>query len=135
MIRRTPRTDLLLVAMGAPHQGELVTSLLRVVRATLRKERTVQVWTCGYATQLTQRSLTDYKPTDLLDRHRRDPSTAALIGGLIAEHPERLYWFGCRTCSEQRGATDHIDAVSPRAPHRFAEHVAAARATVYLGTS
>lgn len=130
-----PRTDLLLVVMGSPHQGELVTTLLRLVRATVARGRTIQVWTCGYATMLTQTTLGQHKPVDLLDRHREHPTTATLISGLLQDHPGQLHWYGCRTCGQHRGATQHVDGVQVRPPHRFAEHVRAARRTIYVGTA
>ncbi|MFC9897585.1 hypothetical protein ACFVMC_28165 [Nocardia sp. NPDC127579] len=132
--RVAPSTDLLLVVMGSPHQGELVTTLLRLVRAALDSGRSVQVWACGYATQLTQTALGEAKPTDLLDRYREHPTTASLISALLQAHPDQLYWYGCRTCGEHRGAR-HIDGVPVRSPHRFAAHVGAARRTIYMGTA
>lgn len=133
--RTAPPTDLLLVVMGPPHQNELVTTLLRLVIAAMATSRTVQVWTCGYATLLTQSSLGEFKPADLLDRSRQDPTTATVIAELLAENVDRLYWYGCRSCGEQRGADRHIDGVRVRSPHRFADHARSAGKTVYLGTS
>ncbi|MBF6216470.1 hypothetical protein IU487_36465, partial [Nocardia puris] len=46
--------DVLLALMGAPHASDLITTALRMVQALLEQGGRVQVWTCGYATTLTQ---------------------------------------------------------------------------------
>lgn len=130
-----PSTDVLLVVMGAPHEGELVTSLFRLVHALAERGSTVQVWTCGYASMLSQDALGTIKPVNVLDRHRTHPTTSTVVRSLLETFPERVYWYGCRTCSEHRGTTGHIPEVPMRRPHRFAEHVRSATKVLYMGTS
>lgn len=128
-----PRCDLLLAVMGAPHASDLTTTVLRLTQALLDRDATVQVWTCGYATLLTQASLGPAKPRNVLDWTREYPTTAALIEDMVAAHPGRLAWYSCRFCSQERGVTEHVAAVRVRTPFRFGEHVAAADRTLFLG--
>ncbi|WP_025272368.1 DsrE family protein [Haloglycomyces albus] len=127
------RSDLLVALMGAPHDNDMATTALRLVEASLAREANVQVWTCGYATMLTQKSLGDDKPRNLLDWQTHYPSVAEVITGLVAQHPEHLRWYSCRFCSEERGATDHVDHVRLRPPFAFNKHVEAADTTVMMG--
>lgn len=133
MTGRVPQTDLLLTVMGAPHESDLFTSVLRLVQATLESGATVQVWTCGYANMMTQRGLGDTKPRNLAAWSVDYPSPACLVRELLSAFPGRLFWFGCRFCSDDRGAVDHLPEVVLRAPSRFADHVGAARKTLFIG--
>ena len=128
-----PRTDVLLTLMGAPHTDDLVTTMLRLVQAMAARGGTVQVWACGYATQLTQRSLGGTKPRNPVDWSVDYPSTAAVVESLLDAFPDRLYWYGCRFCSDERGAIDHLPRVALRAPAGYAQNVAAAAKTVLIG--
>ncbi|TVL88960.1 hypothetical protein LRS74_18505 [Streptomyces sp. LX-29] len=130
-----PKTDVMLVVMGPPHSGELTTSVLRLTHALLAQGATVQVWACGYSTMLSQQAMGETKPINLLDRHAEYPTTVALIRSLHEAFPGRLWWFGCRACSEHRGATGHIPEVVMRAPSTFGKHVAAATKTVFMGVA
>ena len=127
------RFDVLLALMGAPHVSDMTTTVLRLVDAILERGGRVQVWTCGYATMLTQRALGDTKPRNVIDWSTDYPSTAALIAGLLAAAGCRLSWCACRFCSEERGATAHIDGVRVRPPFKFGEHVAGAGRTLFVG--
>ncbi|MEU9113898.1 hypothetical protein AB0D04_19470 [Streptomyces sp. NPDC048483] len=133
MARHIPPTDILLTVMGEPHSSDRVTSVLRMTQALLDRGARVAVWTCGYATLLTQRSLGDAKPRNLASWDTDYPSTAALVAELLDAHPDRLYWYGCRFCSDDRGATDHLPQVVLRPPAGYAANVAAARKTLTVG--
>jgi hypothetical protein len=133
MAMAIPRTDLLLTLMGSPHASDLVTSVLRLVQATLERGARVQVWACGYATMLTQESLGESKPRNLADWSADYPSTVSLVRELLTAFPGQLYWYGCRFCSDERGAADHIPEVRMRPPAKFGENVAAAAKTLFVG--
>ena len=133
MARPIPATDVLLNLFGAPHQSDLVTSALRLATALLDRGARVQIWTCGDATGLTSAALGDTKPRDLTDLERRHPSTALIVRDLLADHPDRLYWYVCRFCADDRGASDQIPQVSKRSPFLFAEHVKAADKALVMG--
>jgi hypothetical protein len=128
-----PEWDLLITLTAPPFASDMTTTVLRLLDATLRRGAKVQVWACGYATTLTQRSLGESKPTNVLNLRAVFPSTAAMIGDLLKEHPESLVWQVCRFCAEDRGALDHIDGVPLRSFSRFADRVAASATTVYIG--
>jgi|GEM_PF-2030090 hypothetical protein len=130
---KVEKTDILFAVMGAPHASDQTTTLLRLIQATSDAGGRVGVWTCGYATMLTQASLGETKPRNVLDWRGHYPSTAAIIGGLLAEHGESVHWSACRFCGEERGVTEHIPAVRVRAPFAFADHVRAATKTMFLG--
>jgi len=133
MPTRVPHTDVLLTVMGAPHESDLITSVLRLAQAMLDGGATVQIWACGYATMLTQVGLGDSKPRNLAAWSTPYPSMAAVVREMLAAFPDRLHWYACRFCSDDRGAVAHIEQVPTRAPAKFAEHVAAADKTLYLG--
>ncbi|GLV80008.1 DsrE family protein [Streptomyces hygroscopicus] len=133
MARPVPRTDVLLNLFGAPHQTDLVTSALRLATALLDRGARVQIWTCGDATRLTCAALGETKPRDYTDLGREYPSTARVVRELIAGHPDRLYWYVCRFCAQERGAADQIPQVRKRAPFVFAEHVSAADKSLLMG--
>lgn len=128
-----PHSDVLLKVLGAPHQTELITSLFRLAEALLERGATVQVWTCGDATGLTTASLGDTKPCDVTNRSREFPSTAALARNLITAYPQRLNWYICRFCSEERGGGEQIREVRTRPAARFWEHVRAADQVLVMG--
>ncbi|MBM7810373.1 hypothetical protein [Saccharothrix algeriensis] len=130
---RIPEADLLLAVMGAPHASDLATSVLRIAEAVVGQGGRVQVWTCGYATMLTQASLGAAKPRNVVDWSRDYPSTAAVVRDLIAASAGALSWYSCRFCGEERGVTAHIPEVRVRPPFKFGEHVAAARKTLFTG--
>lgn len=128
-----PRTDVLVTLLGSPHRDDLVTSAFRLVQAMLARGGRVQVWTCGYATLLTQRSLGASKPRNPAAWSTDYPSTARLVGGLLETFPDRLHWYSCRFCSDDRGAADHLPGVVLRAPAQYAGNVSAATKTLLLG--
>ncbi|MBL1099689.1 DsrE family protein [Streptomyces coffeae] len=133
MPRPVPRTDVLLNLFGAPHQTDLVTSALRLATALLDRGARVQIWSCGDATRLTGAALGDTAPRDLSEPGREHPSVARVVRDLITDHPDRLYWYVCRFCADQRGASEQIPEVRTRAPFVFAEHVRAADKALIMG--
>ncbi|MEU6231563.1 hypothetical protein [Kitasatospora sp. NPDC047058] len=133
MARQIPHTDVLVTLMGAPHASDQVTTALRLTQALLERGATVQVWTCGYATLITQRPLGADKPRNLTDWNRDYPSLVTLAEELLTAYPDRLYWYGCRFCSDDRGAVDHLPQVVLRPPAGYAANVAAADKTLLLG--
>lgn len=133
MAGKTAHWDLLLAVMGAPHVSDMTTTVLRLIQAALDQGARVQVWTCGYATLLTQCSLGNRKPRNLMRWSTDYPSTAALVRDLVTEHEARMSWCVCRFCSEERGATAHIPPVRIRPPFKFVDHVAQARKTLLIG--
>jgi sulfur relay (sulfurtransferase) complex TusBCD TusD component (DsrE family) len=133
MPRAIPRTDVLVTIMGAPHADDTVTTALRLVQAALERGGSVQVWTCGYATLLTQRGLGEHKPRNLAAWETEYPTTATVVADLLAAYPDTLHWYGCRFCSDDRGAVDHLPQVVLRPPARYADNVVAAAKTVLVG--
>jgi sulfur relay (sulfurtransferase) complex TusBCD TusD component (DsrE family) len=127
------RWDLLMVMTGAPHGSDVATTALRLAQAVLDRGGTVRMWTCGYATMLTQTTHGATKPKNTRAPDTHYPSPAALIGQLLADHDGRLGWIGCTACSAERGATNHIEAVRLRSPQRFVATIGTARKTVFIG--
>lgn len=128
-----PPSDVLFALMGAPHASDMTTSVLRLTDALLERASTVQVWTCGYATMLTHSAQGEHKPRNLIDWSREHPSTATLVRELLRAYPDRLHWYACRFCSEERGLAGHIPEVRVRPPFQFADHVKASRKTIFVG--
>jgi hypothetical protein len=128
-----PETDVLIAMMGAPHESDLTTSVFRLTQALLSRGARVGVWACGYATMLSQETLGDDKPRNPAAWAVEYPSTAALVRELLAAFPDTLYWYGCRFCSDDRGAAGHVKGVRLRPPGRFVDHVAVAGKTLYVG--
>jgi hypothetical protein len=127
------RCDLLVILTAEPYTRDALTTVLRLVRAVLDQGRTVRVWACGHNTLLTRAALGDTKPPNARDPGTAYPSTAAVIGRLIDEYGRRLGWSVCTVCAADRGADAHIPQVRLRSIGRFADTVAAADRTVYVG--
>ncbi|MFJ8250838.1 hypothetical protein [Streptomyces sp. NPDC094466] len=128
-----PPTDVMLKVLGAPHQTDLVTSVLRLAQALLDRGARVQVWACGDATGLTSTARGETKPMDPADHRAVHPSTAAVVRTLLAAYPDRLYWYVCGFCCSDRGAPDQIAEVGRRTPGRFWEHVRASDKVLAMG--
>lgn len=127
------RWDLLIVLTAPPHVNDTLTTALRLAQSVLDQGRTVRIWACGYNTMLTQESLGDSKPVNLLDPELVAPSAAAVIKGMIGAHDKRLGWIVCTACSAERGASRHVTDVRLRSDARLAATVAAADRTIYIG--
>lgn len=133
MAPQIPRTDVLLILMGAPHESDQTTTVLRLVQAMLERGGRVQLWACGHATTLTQRSLGEYKPRNFTDWYTNYPSSAALVQDMLRTFPDQFYWYGCQFCSDDRGTRDHVPDVVMRRPSAFAANSAAADKIVMIG--
>ncbi|MFD7909687.1 MULTISPECIES: hypothetical protein [unclassified Streptomyces] len=133
MATKVPAADVLMTLMGSPYESDIVTSALRLSQSLLESGAKVHVWACGYATMLTQQGLGDSKPRNLAAWSTEYPSTVTVIQEMLRAFPGRFHWYACRFCSDDRGAVAHIPEVPLRAPTKFAEHVAAAGKTLYLG--
>ena len=121
--------------MGTPFQSELSTSLLRMVQSALDLQHQVTVWTCGYATCLTQHSLVRPKDSfaakDAPATH--DLTTAQIVQALLAKHSGSLDWYVCRYCMEERGATQQIAEIKIKIPFTFQHYLSAADVSLVLG--
>lgn len=121
------RPDVLLVVTSDRYGTDQFGTIKRLVGAALRGGYSLQVWACGYANMLTQRTAAapDGQPAE---------SAAEVIGGLVTEHAESFSWVACRTCSDDRGVGEHIDGVLTEPSFAtFHEHVANATKVVYIG--
>jgi hypothetical protein len=127
--------DLLVVAMGSPNVDDSISTMLRVIEAAAARGGRVQVWTCGYATMLTQRGLGLSKPRNALDWNTEHPSTARWVTSFLQAHPDTTRWLSCRFCSDERGAVDHIPQVRLRPAMAFGRHVGESAKTVLVGVN
>ncbi|MCW7944043.1 hypothetical protein AAW14_18830 [Streptomyces hygroscopicus] len=127
------RWDLLIVLTAPPHTDDTLTTVLRLAQAVLDQGRSVRIWACGYNTVLTQESLGDKKPGNLLAPDREHPSAAGLVRRLVSDHPGRVSWIVCTACSAERGAAHHVPEVRLRSVARLAATMEAAERTVYIG--
>jgi sulfur relay (sulfurtransferase) complex TusBCD TusD component (DsrE family) len=130
--------NLALVATGPPDGSDSVTTMLRLADAALRKGASVLIWACGYNTMLTQRSLGAVKPRDLTAWDRVHPTSAAIIGGLLAAYPTGadhggLAWYVCRFCARDRGAGEHIDGTSLKYFSQLRGYLERSATTLWLG--
>lgn len=126
--------ELLVAVMGAPYSTDATSTMLRWVDAAARRDGRVQVWTCGYATLLTQRAIGLLKEPNPVDRGREHPTVLARIEQMLADRPT-LRWLSCRFCSAERGALQHIDAVRLRPALGFGSHVRESAKTVFVGVT
>lgn len=138
----TPQWDVLLVVTSDRYGLELFGSVRRLIGAALRNGRSVQVWACGYSAMLTQRGNAVSPAADQESRETGAPaadqgccagSAAAQIGQLITEQGGRFSWLACQTCSDDRGAGEHIAGVPSPSLTQFSDYVDAAAKTIYIG--
>jgi hypothetical protein len=127
------RCSLFVVFMGAPHESDTTTSLFRLLHEAIVQDLDVTVWTCGWATALTQQTLGQYKPRNLAGWNRKYPTTAAIAERLIAAGKGRLQWLVCRFCMEDRGTTKQLDCVSIVPSHKFARYLSDADSSLFMG--
>jgi hypothetical protein len=135
-IDHSPPRSFFFGLMGTPYQSDLTTSLMRMVHEALTQGHDVVVWTCGYGTMLTQRTLIRppdplLGPSESADRH--NPTTAAMVQGLIDFSGGRLQWFVCRYCMEERGASNQIEEVTVKIPFTFQHYLNKADVPLVLG--
>lgn len=137
----TPRKwDLLIVVTSERYGSEHFGTIRRLIDAVLAHGLSIQVWACGYATMLTQRSpaVSEPHPDDSWTKAPAATAAAAvrsadLIGGLVTEHPDRFSWLACRTCSDDRGAGEHIAEVPSPSLSEFRRYVDRAGKIIYIG--
>jgi sulfur relay (sulfurtransferase) complex TusBCD TusD component (DsrE family) len=127
------KADLMLFLTAAPYGSDTVSTALRLLDAVLAKGASVQVWTCGYATMLTQSALGDTKPANFRALGRRYPTAASLVRSLITAYAPHLTWYACRFCTEERGAAAHIAEVRVRSPLRLRSVIDSCTKVVYIG--
>jgi sulfur relay (sulfurtransferase) complex TusBCD TusD component (DsrE family) len=126
---------LLLVLMAAPHESETCSTALRLAREAVGAGYPVTVWTCGWATALTLRTLPAVKPRNFSDWEASYPSTATLVGDLLAAAGGRLRWLVCGWCAHHRGTAEQIDGVRLVPGTRFGRQLAAATQALFLGVT
>lgn len=142
--RGDPRWDVLLVVTSDRYGSELFSSVRRLIDAALRDGRLVQVWACGYATMLTQGgdSAADQGggATDQGGAAAGEACCPASgrpaadqIARLVTEQAGRFSWLACQTCSDDRGAGEHIAGVPSPPLTQFHDYVDAAAKTIYIG--
>ncbi|HKP94817.1 MAG TPA: DsrE family protein [Fibrobacteria bacterium] len=120
--------------MGTPYQSDLATSLFRMVQEALAQGHEVVVWTCGYGTMLTQRTLV--RPPDMFEDGQgvaAHPTTAELVQSMFRSSRGHLKWFVCRYCMEERGAVHQIEEVSVKIPFTFQHYLNKADIPLVLG--
>lgn len=134
--------DLLLVVTNDRYGSVRFDTVRRLIEATLRTGRSVQVWACGDANGLTElASGRDEAPADCCSGEGSpaagsccdEPSTAEQIGGLVAENDGRFTWLACQTCSDERGAGEHIPGLPTPSFADLREYVDRSAKTVFIG--
>jgi hypothetical protein len=115
--------------------ADLETSIFGIAHAALARDHAVTVWTCGWATGLTQSTLV--RPLDPL-AYGRDadcvyPSTAQVVQSLIRHSEGRLRWYVCRYCMEEHGAVAQIPDVEIQLPFSFNTYLVLADQSIVMG--
>lgn len=144
MTTQVPIPSFFFGMMGTPFQNDGVTTLFRMVETALARGHHVTVWTCGHATGLSQRSLV--RPPDYFSRTGESDefgeeeaaplmNTAEMIEALFRVYgkDDRLEWFVCRYCMEERGTTQQIEQVRVRIPFTFQHYLSAADVSIVMG--
>lgn len=139
MERNSPKS-IFLMPVGAPFESDLTTSLLRIVDEAVNQGHEVMVWACGYATALTQDTLTDHRPEINLnpggeDELKNYPSTAHIIGNLILNSNEKLRWCICEYCMRERGTVHQIAEVDIMPPVIMLTYMDQADISMVMGAS
>lgn len=147
MTNQTPRHwDLLLIVTNDRYGSIRFGTVRRLIDAALRNGRSVQVWACGDMNGLTELAPRQSRAATEADCCSRDgsstaesccssddPSTAEQIGGLVAENEGRFTWLACRTCSDERGAGEHIPGLPTPSFTDLREYVDRSAKTVFIG--
>ena len=121
--------------MGTPFESDWTTTVFRLIEATLKANKTVAVWTCGYSTQITQKGYV--RPADPI--HPDSPSKECaytlteLVESLLQKYPDLLRWYVCRYCMEERGASAQIAGVDILLPFSFNSYLNQADKSLVLG--
>lgn len=128
-----PSWDLLVALMGAPYGDDSVGTVLRLCEAVVSAGGRVQVWACGYATMLTQDSLSATKPSNVMRWADEYSSSAETVRSLVDRSAGSLRWSVCGFCSLERGATTHIGSVAVRPASTFGRRVRESATSVFVG--
>lgn len=140
------RWDLLLIVTNDRYGSVRFGTVRRLIDAALRNGRSVQVWACGEANGLTELVPEQGDaPTeaDCCSHERQstadsccsddESSAAEQIGGLVAEHEGRFTWLACQTCSDERGAGEHIPDLPTPSFADLRDYVGASAKTIFIG--
>jgi sulfur relay (sulfurtransferase) complex TusBCD TusD component (DsrE family) len=119
---------------ASPYVSDTVCTVLRLVEAALAQGHQVVVWACWGATYLTMDTLTERKPRNFLRVGSDYPSTSLLIQALLGRYADRLQWFVCRHCMEERGATHQIKQVKVKPPLRYLQYHQQADVRLMIGS-
>lgn len=132
---RATAQSLFLGLMGSPYTSDWTTTFFRLLETSLHRGCDVCVWTCGNSTALTSRRM--HRDPDPI--HPGSPSHGcahalpALAGHYLHQHPDKLRWYVCRYCMEERGATDQIDGVEIKLPFSFDTYLHQAEQSLVMG--
>ena len=132
---RPEARSLFLGLMGAPYQSDWTTTFFRLLEETLARRCDVTVWTCGNATTITS-TLMHRDPDPI---HPDSPSQhcahslPTLAGRFLETYPDRLRWYVCRYCMEERGATHQMLGIEVKLPFSFDTYLHQAEQALVLG--
>jgi hypothetical protein len=126
--------DVLLVVTNDRYGSTQFDTVRRIIDATLRAGHSIQVWACGYANMLTEIPPDVDGGSACCEGDR--PDAAAEIAELATENPDGFSWVACRSCSDDRGASEHVPAVLTAPGFAdFRDYVDNAAKTVFIGGS
>jgi hypothetical protein len=128
--------SLFLGLMGIPFNSDLTTTIFRLTEATLRRKKSVTIWTCGYSTTITQAtSIRSPDPIHPDGASQNCAYTLAQIAqALLQRYPQQLRWYVCQYCMEERGATNQIVDVEIKLPFSFNTYLNQADKGLVIGT-
>lgn len=146
--QKTARWDVLLVVTRDRYGQEQFDLVYRLIDAALKANRSIQVWACGYVNMLTERAGSATCSAGCCGPSGESDASACcadggsthgttatqMIAQLVSEHPQRFSWVACRTCSDGRGAVQHIPGVLTEPSFAtFRTYVDDAAKTIYIG--
>lgn len=127
--------SLFLGLMGSPFDTDWTTTVFRLIEATLKRGKTVCVWTCGNSTAITH--TTAIRPADPIHPQAAETdevySLSEMARSLLHRYPEQLRWCVCKYCMEERGATAQIPEVEILLPFTFNTYLNLANKSLVLG--
>lgn len=134
------RWDLLLVVTNDRYGSVRFGTVQRLIGTALRTGHSIQVWACGEANGLTElasaqagHSSGGGSSTAGSRCSGDEQSTAEQIGDLIADNAGRFAWLACQTCSDERGAGEHIPGLPTPSFADLRDYVGQAAKTVFIG--
>lgn len=123
--------------MGSPFQSELSLSVLRMTEEALRQGNQVTVWTCGYATGLTQstmeRDQNIFEDSGLEESDCLSLPASSVVSAMLKKYPSTLNWYVCDYCMRERGCTHQMDGVEIKIPYTFNLYLNDADISLVLG--